>query len=93
MTNKQVVTWNLIAFCVIYFFIEFIASIDSGNTHHNVAMPVMWQYFISWWIIKGQIDKKTKGELVGYTWLVSICVLAARILLGMVFVILMFNAI
>ena len=93
MTNKQVVVWNLIAFSVVYFFIEVILSVETGNTHHNVAVPLFWQYLISWWIIKQKMDKMMKNELIRYTWLVSIGVLLVRILLSVLLVALMFNSI
>ena len=93
MTNKQIVILNLIAFSVVYFFIEIILSIETGNTHHNVAVPVFWQYFISWWIIKQKMDNMMKKELIRYTWLVSIGVLLGRFLLGVLFFVLMFNSI
>lgn len=93
MTNKQVVIWNLVAFSVVYFFVEVTLSIVVGNTNNNVAAPVFWQYLISWWIIKQRMDKMAKNELILYTWFVSISVLLGRMLLGVLLVILMSNSI
>ena len=93
MTNRQIVKWNLIIFACIHFVVEFVLSVDSGNVHHNVAAPVVFQYLISWWIIKGKIEQKSKEELIRYTWLVSICVLTVRIILGIVLFALMLSSV
>lgn len=83
MRNKKIVIWNLIAFGVIQFILEIALNSDSG-IKTNPAYPVVMQYFISYWIIKSQIDKKDKPDLIKYTWLVSILVFAARVILGLI---------
>lgn len=76
MTNKQVVIWNLIAFAFIHLIIETITNAGNGSSR------VVIQYLISYWIISGKIDSKNKVDLVKYTWIVSVCVFIARLVLG-----------
>lgn len=77
MTNKQVVILNLVIFAVLHLLLE-----AAVNTSRNFGLPVVMNYLISYWIIKSQIHKRTKNELIGFTWLVSSIVLVIRILLG-----------
>lgn len=90
MTNKQIVVWNLVAFCAIYLILEtaLIVSTQSPNQiqSNNAGISTAWQYFISWWIIKPQIEKRDKRSLIKYTWIVSLSVYAVRLLLSFIFI-------
>lgn len=77
LTKKQVVILNLVIFAVLYLLLEVMVS-----TSRNIGLPVVMNYLISYWIIKSQIHKRTKNELIGFTWLISSIVLGIRILLG-----------
>lgn len=84
LTKKQIVIWNLVGFEFIHFVLEVAAS-TSSNSHHNIGATVVINYLISYWIIKSQINQKSKKELIGYTWLIALVVFGARVLLGVLF--------
>jgi len=85
LTKKQIVIWNLVGFEFIHFILE-VAAATSGNSSNHMGAAVVINYLISYWIIKPQISKKSKKELIGYTWFIALLVLGARILLGIMFV-------
>ena len=82
MNKKQIVIWNLVAFGVIHFILEVALGAGTRNPN-NITLPVIVQYFISWWIIKPQIESKDKKSLIKYTWIVALSVFAVRVLLGL----------
>jgi biotin transporter BioY len=84
MTNKQIVIWNLVAFAFIHLILEVALNMGS-EIKTNAAAPVLIQYLISYWIISSKVEKKDKKSLIRYTWIVSLSVLAIRIVLGFVF--------
>ncbi len=84
LTKKQIVIWNLVGFEFIHFVLEVAAS-TASNSHHNIGAAVVINYLISYWIIKSQINKKSKKELIGYTWLIALVVFGVRVLLGVLF--------
>lgn len=85
MTNKKIVICNLIGFALLHLMLEVMLK-DPQPYAHVSSAPVVWQFFISYWIIQRKMDTiKSKTDLIVYTWVVSVCVLAVRILLGVIF--------
>lgn len=88
LTKKQIVICNLVGFEFLHFILEVIATTPNNSSNH-IGAAVVINYLISYWVIKPQIDKKSKKELIGYTWLIALFVLGTRALLGVMFVELM----
>ena len=85
MTNKKIVIWNLIVFALIHVALEVLLADPQPYYVRPSSAPVVWQFFISYWIIQRKMNSiKSKTDLIAYTWIVSICVLAVRILLGII---------
>lgn len=84
LTKKQIVIWNLVGFEFLHLCLEVIAT-ASDNYSHSIGAAVAVNYIISYWIIKSQINKKSKKELIGYTWLIALIVFGVRVLLGVIF--------
>jgi hypothetical protein len=77
----KIARWGVIIFCVIHFFFEAL----SGNSKF-IAMPILFNYWISAWYIKKQI---AAGKEIKYLLLfglsVSFVVFLIRLALGMLF--------
>lgn len=80
MTNRQIVVWNLVAFAIVHFILEFVIR----GANNRIGAFVIVNYIISYWIVQPQIDKRHGVDLATYTWLVSGCVLIVRCMLGLV---------
>lgn len=77
--------WGVIIFCVIHFFFEIL----TGNSK-TAALPVLFNFWVSAWYIKGQIAKGNEMKnllLKGLS--VSGVVFLIRLALGTVFYLLM----
>lgn len=76
---------NLIIFAILHFFYIIATSVDT-HVKPNV-FGIFVQYWISSWIIRKFVikTKEDESKTILYTWLVSIAVFIARILLGLIF--------
>jgi hypothetical protein len=84
-TMWKAARWGVIIFCVIHFLFEIL----TGN-NKSAALPVMFNFWISAWYIKGQIAKgKEMKNLLLMGLSVSGVVFLIRLALGMAFYLLM----
>ncbi len=76
---------NLVIFGILQFF--YVVAIATGTHTRPNVFGIFIQYWISSWIIRKFVvkTKEDEGKIILYTWLVSVAVFIARVLLGIIF--------
>lgn len=81
--NKKSVKKTLILFAILHIiFTVLVSSIIGNDAKHTNMAPIVIQYIIAWYIIKPQFCKKTKKDIVNYSWSVAICIFVIGLILG-----------